>query len=151
MDITKVGALTATRFAETIPTNPLTLISRQKDGNRMIFMLQPGHDRICFFVRRVKSAPLIKLLDVRDYNITYGVIGVIPVDKRQIIIIYTKSKFVGDFLQLGYDLAHVVLRHPSRRTAGGRPVRSPPAVSATVQIAHNSCDVAYFASTPLIT
>lgn len=64
-------------------------------------MLNPRHNGYSLLIGRVEPAPVLKLVGVWDYDVTDRVVRVIPIDKRQIIIVDPKVKLVSDVFQFG--------------------------------------------------
>ena len=64
-------------------------------------MLDARHNGYSLLIGGVEPAPILKLVSVWDYDVTNRVVRVIPIDKRQIIIVDPKVELVGHIFQFG--------------------------------------------------
>ena len=87
-------------FAETVSTDSAADIADKQQGGGMIFMFEAWQDGVFVLLGWIELAPFIEFVDVGDDEMPDGIIGIIPVDQGQIIIVGAEAVVFFDFGEL---------------------------------------------------
>ena len=83
-------------FTKAITTDAAADVTDKQQCSGVIFVLEAGHYGVIFFTGRIERAPVFEFTGIRNDQFANGIVGVGPVDQREIVIICPEFKFVRD-------------------------------------------------------